>query len=68
MCQQILPAFPVRNKLRVISHIDNLVKGQAGNALQNINLLCGFPETLGLDRPPSLRYAAAIGLRPIIFF
>ncbi len=53
MCQQILPAFPVRNKLRVISHIDNLVKGQAGNALQNMNLLCGFPETLGLDRPPS---------------
>ncbi len=38
-------------RLRVISHIDNLVKGQAGNALQNMNLLCGFPETCGLELP-----------------
>ena len=37
--------------LRVISHIDNLMKGQAGSALQNMNLLLGFPETMGLDRP-----------------
>ena len=39
------------NRLRVISHIDNLMKGQAGNALQNLNLLFGLPETAGLDRP-----------------
>jgi len=39
------------NRLRVISHIDNLMKGQAGNALQNMNLLFGLPETAGLDRP-----------------
>ncbi len=38
-------------RLRVVSHIDNLVKGQAGNALQNMNILCGFPEGLGLDGP-----------------
>ena len=38
-------------RLRVISHIDNLVKGQAGNALQNMNILCGFPENCGLDLP-----------------
>ncbi|MBU1693591.1 MAG: N-acetyl-gamma-glutamyl-phosphate reductase [Verrucomicrobia bacterium] len=38
------------NRLRVISHIDNLMKGQAGNALQNMNLLFGRPETEGLDR------------------
>lgn len=37
---------------RVISHIDNLVKGQAGSALQNMNALFGLPETLGLDLPP----------------
>jgi N-acetyl-gamma-glutamyl-phosphate reductase len=37
--------------LRVISNIDNLMKGQAGNALQNMNLLFGLPQTLGLDRP-----------------
>ncbi len=38
------------NRLRVISHIDNLVKGQAGNALQNMNLLFGLPEDMGLNR------------------
>jgi N-acetyl-gamma-glutamyl-phosphate reductase len=37
--------------LRVVTHIDNLMKGQAGNALQNMNILFGFPEGLGLDRP-----------------
>ncbi|MFH0911155.1 MAG: N-acetyl-gamma-glutamyl-phosphate reductase [Planctomycetota bacterium] len=36
---------------RVVSHIDNLVKGQAGNALQNMNLLFGLDESLGLDQP-----------------
>ena len=39
------------NRLRIVSHIDNLMKGQAGSALQNMNLMCGFPETLGLLRP-----------------
>lgn len=38
-------------RLRVVSHIDNLVKGQAGNALQNMNILLGLPETTGLDHP-----------------
>jgi N-acetyl-gamma-glutamyl-phosphate reductase len=37
---------------RVISHVDNLVKGQAGSALQNMNAMFGLPETLGLDQPP----------------
>ena len=36
------------NRLRVVSYIDNLMKGQAGSAIQNMNLLCGFPETTGL--------------------
>jgi N-acetyl-gamma-glutamyl-phosphate reductase len=36
---------------RVISHIDNLVKGQAGSAVQNMNVLFGMPETMGLDQP-----------------
>lgn len=39
------------NRLRVVSYIDNLVKGQAGSALQNMNLLFGLPETTGLDHP-----------------
>lgn len=38
---------------RVISHIDNLMKGQAGSAAQNLNILFGYPETLGLDWPGS---------------
>ena len=38
-------------RLRVVSYIDNLVKGQAGSALQNMNLLFGLPEQTGLDRP-----------------
>ena len=29
--------------------IDNLVKGAAGQAVQNINLMCGLPEAAGLD-------------------
>jgi N-acetyl-gamma-glutamyl-phosphate reductase len=33
----------------VISAIDNLVKGAAGQAVQNLNLACGWPETSGLD-------------------
>lgn len=37
---------------RVVSHLDNLVKGQAGSALQNMNAMFGLPETLGLDMAP----------------
>lgn len=33
----------------VISAIDNLVKGMAGQAIQNMNLMCGLSETAGLD-------------------
>ncbi len=29
---------------------DNLVKGAAGQAVQNMNLMFGFPETVGLDQ------------------
>ena len=36
----------------VISAIDNLVKGAAGQALQNFNLMYGFDETLGLEQLP----------------
>ncbi|MDY6932892.1 MAG: N-acetyl-gamma-glutamyl-phosphate reductase [Spirochaetota bacterium] len=36
-------------KLLVTSVIDNLVKGQSGNAVQNANLILGFDEGLGLD-------------------
>jgi N-acetyl-gamma-glutamyl-phosphate reductase len=39
------------NRLRIISHIDNLMKGQAGNALQNMNLMFGLDATTGLAMP-----------------
>jgi len=35
-------------KVIVLSAIDNLVKGAAGQAVQNMNLICGFDETAGL--------------------
>lgn len=35
-------------RLIVVACLDNLVKGAAGQAVQNANVLCGFPETLGL--------------------
>jgi N-acetyl-gamma-glutamyl-phosphate reductase len=36
-------------KLVVISAIDNLVKGASGQAVQNMNLMLGLPETTGLE-------------------
>lgn len=39
-------------KLIIVSVIDNLIKGQSGNAVQNANLICGFPETTGLMNMP----------------
>ncbi|MBE6073100.1 MAG: N-acetyl-gamma-glutamyl-phosphate reductase [Selenomonas ruminantium] len=36
----------------VLSVIDNLVKGAAGQAVQNFNIACGFEEKLGLDNVP----------------
>ena len=36
-------------RLIVISCLDNLVKGAAGQAVQNMNLMCGFPEETGLE-------------------
>lgn len=38
----------------VLSVIDNLVKGAAGQAVQNMNLMFGLPETLGLTQVPVL--------------
>ncbi|NCT09228.1 MAG: N-acetyl-gamma-glutamyl-phosphate reductase [Flavobacteriia bacterium] len=37
------------NKLLITSIIDNLLKGASGQAIQNMNLMFGFQETLGLN-------------------
>ena len=33
-----------------VSALDNLVKGSAGQAIQNMNLMFGLPETAGLEQ------------------
>jgi N-acetyl-gamma-glutamyl-phosphate reductase len=38
-------------KMIVVSLIDNLLKGQAGSAVQNMNVLFGFDEAEGLKNP-----------------
>ncbi len=43
---------PRTGMMAVISVIDNLLKGQSGNAVQNANLMCGYEETAGLMQPP----------------
>jgi N-acetyl-gamma-glutamyl-phosphate reductase len=46
----IHPTIDLRTgRLIVVSCIDNLVKGGAGQAVQNMNLMLGFPETTGLE-------------------
>ena len=40
--------LPERIQVIVISTIDNLIKGAAGQAVQNMNIACGFPEKEGL--------------------
>ena len=43
-----LGELPDGRRVVVISCIDNLVKGAAGQAVQNMNLMFGLEETLGL--------------------
>jgi N-acetyl-gamma-glutamyl-phosphate reductase len=31
-----------------MSALDNIVKGASGQAVQSMNVMCGFPETAGL--------------------
>ncbi len=45
-------ADPARNLVIAMGAIDNLGKGAAGQAVQNANLICGLPETAGLDGTP----------------
>ena len=40
-------------KLHIVSAIDNLLKGASGQAVENMNLICGFDEAEGLHLKPS---------------
>jgi N-acetyl-gamma-glutamyl-phosphate reductase len=50
-CNISVNTDPRTGKLIVVSIIDNLMKGQAGSAVQNMNLMFGLEETAGLLRP-----------------
>jgi N-acetyl-gamma-glutamyl-phosphate reductase len=40
------------NRLIILSVIDNLVKGASGQAVQNMNLMLGLEESMGVDIVP----------------
>jgi N-acetyl-gamma-glutamyl-phosphate reductase len=40
------------NRIVMMGAMDNLVKGAAGQAVQNMNLLFGLPEDMGLEQIP----------------
>lgn len=42
------------NRVVAVSAIDNLIKGAAGQAVQNMNILCGLYEHVGLDMVPNI--------------
>ncbi len=43
---------PRTNRIIMMGAMDNLVKGAAGQAVQNMNLMFGLPETKGLEQVP----------------
>jgi N-acetyl-gamma-glutamyl-phosphate reductase len=45
------PAAGTTRTLAVVSATDNLIKGGAGQAIQNMNLMLGLPETASLEDP-----------------
>jgi len=51
-CDVSLFPSPDGKRLVVMSSIDNLMKGQSGSAMQNLNLMFGLDEKTGLDRTP----------------
>jgi len=44
------PGGERRDTLAVLSVFDNLMKGASGQAVQNMNLMFGLPETTGLEQ------------------
>ena len=47
-CEISVCKLKEKRKILILSAIDNLVKGAAGQAIQNMNIICGFNEQLGL--------------------
>jgi N-acetyl-gamma-glutamyl-phosphate reductase len=40
----------IEGRAIIVSALDNLVKGASGQAIQNMNLMMGWPETTGLEQ------------------
>ena len=51
-CDVSLHLDPRTNTLIAVSALDNMVKGAAGQAIQNMNIVCGLPEDTGLCMLP----------------
>jgi N-acetyl-gamma-glutamyl-phosphate reductase len=51
LCRLAVHYLPAAHKYVVLSVEDNLVKGAAGQAIQNMNLMFGLDETAGLEAP-----------------
>jgi len=56
ICDVAFAADPVNRRMVVIAAIDNLMKGAAGNAVQTLNVMMGWEETMGLE---------FVGLHPV---
>lgn len=48
-CQIGLQVDRSTKRVVIVSALDNLIKGAAGQAIQNMNIMCGFKETEGLE-------------------
>jgi N-acetyl-gamma-glutamyl-phosphate reductase len=51
-CDIGLVLDPRTNRIIIMAAIDNLIKGAAGQAVQNMNIVCGFEENTGLQNIP----------------
>jgi N-acetyl-gamma-glutamyl-phosphate reductase len=48
-CRMAVRVDAAAGMVKVVSVIDNLVKGASGQAVQNMNIMCGFDERLGVE-------------------
>jgi N-acetyl-gamma-glutamyl-phosphate reductase len=48
-CRMAVRMDQAAGVVKIISVIDNLIKGASGQAVQNLNIMCGFEERLGLE-------------------
>ncbi|NQT90098.1 MAG: N-acetyl-gamma-glutamyl-phosphate reductase [Candidatus Omnitrophica bacterium] len=47
-CDIGIALSPDKKRCVIVTAIDNLLKGASGQAVQNMNIVCGFPEATGL--------------------